>query len=105
MKNVYCPHCNHILTAWEGYKVLNLKSLKCPNCKTLLGPAWRLKTKSLWKRRLVVLAWTLPAFVAMTVVWLEPKWWLYLVLSLVGFHVLALAVICVGGFYNVKIRG
>ncbi len=104
MKNVYCPHCNHTLSAWEGYKVLNFKHLTCPNCKTALKPAWKSAKKSLWQRRLAILGWSLPAMVAMTVVWFEPTWWLYLMLGLVVFHVLALASICIGGYYQVKIN-
>lgn len=104
MNKVYCPHCNHILTAWEGYRVLNFKKLNCPNCQKLLVPLWSKPKTALWQRRLLVLLWSFPALVAMTVVWIEPSWWLYLIAALIAFHVLALTVICVGGLYHVTLK-
>ncbi len=84
--------------------MLNFKTLKCPNCSVVLVPLWNTHKKPLWQRRLLVLAWSLPAIVAMTVVWLAPQMWLYLALSLVVFHIVALAVICVFGCYQVQIK-
>ncbi|NCP66896.1 hypothetical protein GW756_01150 [bacterium] len=104
MKKVYCPHCNHTLTPCEGYKVLNFKKLSCPNCKSELVPKWHASVKPLWQRRLLVLAWSFPAIVALSVVWFEPQWWLYLAGALTLFHVIALAYICIGGYYSVQLK-
>lgn len=104
MRKVYCPHCNHTLTPWEGYKVLNFKRLTCPNCQSVLRPLWKSSKKPLWQRRLIILGWSFPALLAMTVVWFQPAWWLYLILGLVGFHVLALVWVCVSGYYQVQVE-
>jgi CHASE1-domain containing sensor protein len=65
-------------------------------------PQWQAGRKPLWRRRLGVLLWSFPALVAMTVVWFEPQWWLYLILGLIGFHLVALTFVCVGGLYHVN---
>jgi|GEM_PF-5590135 len=102
MNTVHCPQCDKALTLWEGYKVLNLKSFICPQCDTVLEPVWTTKKRPFWQRRLVVLAWSFPALLSMTVVWIEPQLWLWLMLGLIAFHAVALMIICFGGYYQVK---
>ena len=104
MKAVYCPKCNQALTLWEGYKVLNFRQLECSNCECVLEPKWSDHKVPLWKRRLSVLLWSFPAMLAMTVVWFEPSWWLYLIIALTLFHILALGGICGLGCYSVQVK-